>query len=126
MQRRPFQRMPELPRSKGEGTMESDQAEHRISRRRMLKRIGAGAAVVWSAPILTSIRTPAFAASGGLCGPDQGCGGRCVTLNGSPGCLDGPSATMTCNCGLGCFDGLTTEGVCQNFNNTFCGCCVTP
>ena len=34
-----------------------------ISRRRMLKRIGAGAAVAWSAPILTSIRTPAFAQS---------------------------------------------------------------
>jgi hypothetical protein len=32
-----------------------------ISRRRMLKRIGAGAAVAWSAPILTSIKTPAFA-----------------------------------------------------------------
>jgi hypothetical protein len=32
-----------------------------ISRRRMLKRIGAGAAVAWSAPILSSLRTPAFA-----------------------------------------------------------------
>jgi hypothetical protein len=32
-----------------------------ISRRRMLKRIGAGAAIAWSAPVLTSIRTPAFA-----------------------------------------------------------------
>jgi hypothetical protein len=32
-----------------------------ISRRKVLKRIGAGAAIAWSAPILTSIRTPAFA-----------------------------------------------------------------
>jgi len=40
-----------------------DVSEDGISRRRMLKRIGAGAAVAWSAPILTSIRTPAFAQS---------------------------------------------------------------
>jgi hypothetical protein len=32
-----------------------------ISRRKMLKRMGAGAAVAWSAPILTSVSTPAFA-----------------------------------------------------------------
>jgi len=32
-----------------------------ISRRRMLKRVGAGAAIAWSAPILSSLRTPAFA-----------------------------------------------------------------
>ncbi|MGH2572303.1 MAG: hypothetical protein ACRDGU_02245 [Actinomycetota bacterium] len=33
----------------------------RISRRRMLKRVGAGAAIAWSAPVLSSLRTPAFA-----------------------------------------------------------------
>jgi hypothetical protein len=33
----------------------------KLSRRRMLKRIGAGAAVAWSAPVLSSLRTPAFA-----------------------------------------------------------------
>src|SRR3989442_7962121 len=119
-----------MPNQRGirRANMHSDQAEHRISRRKMLKRIGAGAAVAWSSPVLTSIRTPAFAASGGgLCGPDQGCGGRCATLNGSTGCLDAPSSSVgLCNCGLECFDGLTTEGVCQNFQNTFCGCCVTP
>ena len=38
-----------------------DVPEEGVSRRRMLKRIGAGAAVAWTAPILTSIRTPAFA-----------------------------------------------------------------
>ncbi len=32
-----------------------------ISRRTMLKRAGVGAAVVWSAPILSSVRVPAFA-----------------------------------------------------------------
>ena len=46
-----------------------------VSRRRMLKRIGAGAAVAWSAPILTSMRVPAFAQYGGNCDPaKQFCG----------------------------------------------------
>jgi hypothetical protein len=34
-----------------------------ISRRSALKRIGAGAAIAWSAPVLMSVRSPAFAAS---------------------------------------------------------------
>src|SRR5437588_13118859 len=39
-----------------------DQARS-VSRRKVLKRIGAGAVVAWSTPILTSIRAPAYAAS---------------------------------------------------------------
>jgi len=35
--------------------------ENRISRRKALKRMGAGAAIAWSAPVLSSLRTPAFA-----------------------------------------------------------------
>src|SRR5438445_9939036 len=34
-----------------------------ISRRGVLKRIGAGAAIAWSTPILTSVRAPAFGAN---------------------------------------------------------------
>jgi hypothetical protein len=34
-----------------------------ISRRRMIKRIGAGAAVAWTSPILMSVKVPAFAQS---------------------------------------------------------------
>jgi hypothetical protein len=49
-----------------------DASDGGISRRRMLKRIGAGAAVAWSAPILTSIRTPAFAQNYRTCGPCAG------------------------------------------------------
>jgi hypothetical protein len=46
-----------------------------ISRRRMLKRIGAGAAIAWTAPVLTSIRTPAFAQGAYPCpGTDWNCG----------------------------------------------------
>ena len=57
-----------------------------VSRRRMLKRIGAGAAVAWSAPILTSLKAPAFAQSAG-CSP-------CAT------CFDGstPCGTGDCFC----------------------------
>jgi hypothetical protein len=34
-----------------------------ISRRKVLKRIGGGVAIAWTAPVLTSLRTPAFAAT---------------------------------------------------------------
>ena len=34
-----------------------------VSRRKMLQRIAAGTAIAWTAPVLTSLRTPAFAAS---------------------------------------------------------------
>jgi hypothetical protein len=36
-------------------------ADKGVSRRSALKRIGAGAAVAWTAPVLMSVRTPAFA-----------------------------------------------------------------
>jgi hypothetical protein len=39
----------------------TEETHEGISRRRMLKRIGAGAAVAWTAPVLTSLKTPAFA-----------------------------------------------------------------
>ncbi len=49
-----------------------------IPRRRMLKRIGAGAAIAWTAPVLTSVRTPAWA-------------------QGSPGEPCSPCAPLDCN-----------------------------
>jgi hypothetical protein len=61
-----------------------------ISRRRALKRLGAGTAVIWSAPILTSINTAAFAqyptCSPAFCGPFQSCepGAQVCAL--PPGC----------------------------------------
>lgn len=41
--------------------MDQDKPVSGISRRSLLKRIGAGTAIAWSAPILSSLRTPAFA-----------------------------------------------------------------
>jgi hypothetical protein len=35
--------------------------QDRISRRRMIKRLGAATAVAWTAPVLSSLGTPAFA-----------------------------------------------------------------
>jgi hypothetical protein len=82
-----------------------------ISRRRMLKRIGAGAAVAWTAPVLLSIRTPAFAqgsvCQGGcsdiLCCGNAPCGDPCcvctTTTEQTCACLDG---TFPCGPGAGC------------------------
>jgi hypothetical protein len=87
--------------------MNSDQAPDRISRRRMLNRMGAGAAVVWTAPVVTSLQAPAFAAPSLAC-PETGCS-SCVDVGGS--CQGGPP---------GCFKGLSTEGECLCFVNAIC------
>jgi hypothetical protein len=92
-----------------------------ISRRRMLKRIGAGAAVAWTAPVLTSIRTPAFAQTGAAC-PDACNGGDFVPCTpDQPGCPDGG-----CTGGLGCFAQHDVEGNCHCFQNIFCSCPPAP
>jgi hypothetical protein len=59
--------------------MDSETPNNRISRRRMLKRIGAAGAVAWSAPILSSVRTPAFAQYGPPPQP-QCAGATCLTF----------------------------------------------
>src|SRR5439155_7680230 len=88
-----------------------------ISRRRMLKRIGAGAAIAWTAPIVTSLHTPAFAATGGGKCAGSGCAGCGPILTGNPGC-----STGSCTGNLGCFVSLNTEGACTSFQNIFCSC----
>jgi hypothetical protein len=56
-----------------------------ISRRKILKRMGAGMAVAWSAPVLTSLASPAYAQTPSdcppadcsnleFCGPEASCG----------------------------------------------------
>jgi len=91
-----------------------------ISRRKMIRRIGAGAAVAWTAPILTSIKTPAFAAYVTPC-PDSCAGGDfgpcSPPQNGCP--------TGSCTGGLGCFAQHDVEGQCHCFQNIFCTC-VSP
>jgi hypothetical protein len=70
-----------------------DVSRNGISRRRMLKRIGAGAAIAWSAPVLTSLRAPAFAQES-PCDPGAGCDLN-TPCNVPIPCLGGNPA---CNC----------------------------
>jgi hypothetical protein len=73
-----------------------------ISRRSMLKRVGAGAAVAWSAPILTSLRAPAFAQGTPVCEP------------GCPACQFGLPCGGNCACvgvPVDCF--CSDTGICQ-------------
>jgi hypothetical protein len=60
----------------------------RLDRRTAMKRIGAGAAVAWSAPALASFASPAGAGSPQPCGPIV-----CFTFqscNGDPACFCAP------------------------------------
>ena len=87
-----------------------------ISRRRALKRIGAGVAVVWTVPIMTSLRTPAFAQS--VSCSDTGCPGDdgLPCTGNPPGCPDG-------DCYLSpCFKIEDTEGNCRCVQNAFLSC----
>lgn len=73
----------------------TEETHEGISRRRMLKRIGAGAAVAWSAPVLTSMSTPAFAQyQDSPCDP----GNQCDLNTPCNFAIDCESSGGTCNC----------------------------
>ncbi|SRR6266511_1969042 len=110
-----------------------------ISRRKMLKRVGAGAAIAWSAPILTSIGTPAFAQYGGCASCDAGqvCTPDCDVVrvchgNANCGCFRNVD-TSGCCCGdlkdgfCASFPPCTTGADCAGFPGTVCvaSCCPT-
>ena len=113
---------PSLARDAGWATSDSEGAigperKARISRRRLLKRLGAGAAVAWSAPILSSIRTPAFAQY------PSGCGNPPCTFL-VPGC--GLGDGVPCGGGeLVCACFTTTESECFCINQAVCACAQT-
>jgi hypothetical protein len=94
-----------------------------ISRRRMLKRVGAGTALAWSAPVLSSIRVPAFAATGAcdpigqFCGPpDPLCGQPGVACPLPGACQVGAcSVTLSSDCVCWSFAYCTSPNpVCQS------------
>ncbi len=78
-----------------------------ISRRKMLKRIGAGAAIAWTAPIITSIKTPSFAASPGCPGGGLGC-----QAPGDPCSGQVPCGNQGCFCNQNVTDGAPNGGFC--------------
>ena len=95
----------------------------------MLKRIGAGAAIAWSAPVLTSLRVPAFAQTvspsctgceADPCGFNNFCG---TAPNGGPCvCAQPDVGGCTCvqpQCGRLCESGGCPEG----FVCGFVECC---
>lgn len=77
-----------------------------ISRRSMLKRLGAGAAVAWSAPVISSLGRPAFAQTTPVCDPVD--------------CEAFPCGDFERPCGENpdtgpCICALTVEGGCECF-----------
>ncbi len=106
-----------------------------ISRRKMLKRVGAGAAIAWSAPILTSIRTPAFAQYGSSCDPGQVCQPACDVLrlchgNANCGCFPATDGGA-CTCGdlkdgfCASFPPCTAQADCPAGTTCVSSCCPT-
>jgi hypothetical protein len=107
--------------------MEPNESRGGISRRKMLKRVGASAAVAWSAPVLMSVKTPAYAQASpsclpfdcisfrASCGPSgctvpPGCDpinqNQCVLLvDGSCFCTAGPRGGVPCDSDADCSDG---------------------
>ena len=104
-----------------------------ISRRKMLKRIGAGAAIAWTAPVLTSIRAPAFAQSPGCgCPPFDCATGQQLCPDGCPCAPHHGGGPCICWSSGTCFTGQSTCATDQDcINNGFppncgdtvnCGC----
>src|SRR5205807_7940304 len=67
-----------------------------VSRRTMLKGVGAGAAIAWSTPILSSLRTPAFARTNTGVFPPCDPGETCAACNVAQACM----GNSNCNCWL--------------------------
>jgi hypothetical protein len=97
----------------------SDELEVRggVSRRRMLRRIGAGAAVAWSAPVLTSLRAPAFAQGS----PPDGCEPAGCT---ECGCTPGNVCDVAHFCKPNGCDGACLCA--NNYEMTACDCKAFP
>ena len=91
--------------------MDEEQPVSRISRRKALKRIGAGAAVAWSAPVLSSLRTPAFAAGTPACADP--CRDDCSDGTISARCgATGPAGICACS--------VDVTGKCFCWEDDFC------
>ena len=88
-----------------------DHPDRSVSRRTMLKRIGAAGAIAWVTPVIASVHTPAYAAESS---PTSTCDkpGSCDT-GGFPECGD-----TTGGFGCFCFTVLGGSGAC--LQDAFC------
>jgi hypothetical protein len=100
-------------------------SEEGISRRRMLKRIGAGAAVAWTAPIITSLTTPAFAQYAVCDCISDPCFNEC----GPPGagCLCAQTTESDCDCFIPvCNEPCGSSSDCGTGRRCVVTCCDPP
>ena len=78
-----------------------------IPRRTVLKRLGAGAAIAWTAPVVMSLNAPAYAQGSPLCAPGcAGCGDPDSPCGIGPGgrpCLCFWDEDRNCVCGRSLF-----------------------
>jgi hypothetical protein len=91
-------------------------SEGRVSRRKIIQRIGAGTALAWSAPVLQSLASPAHAQGGSPvpptpCPPGLNCDGSCGTF---PQCGSSNCPRPVCICDR------DTEGNCFCWNDALC------
>jgi hypothetical protein len=100
--------------------MDEEKVTSGVTRRRLMKRAGAGAALVWAAPVLSSLSTPAYAQASPVCGtgcpacPPDLCGsdarGPCLCfppIDGSTCVCTSPRACagIECDSDAGCPSG---------------------
>jgi hypothetical protein len=99
-----------------------DRTAGSVSRRRMLKRLGATGALMWSVPALTSISAPAYAQASPQCGLLTG--GSCGPGSPDPRCNEAGCPPLSPNCWCGrmldgsCF--CTSGGVCNPTGSPIC------
>lgn len=85
-----------------------------ISRRRLLRRLGAGTAAAWATPVLSSITTPAYAQASPTCAP--------LNCENPEQCGPGASCTLPPECNRN-FSACTVlmDGSCFCTDGPFCG-----
>lgn len=118
-----------------------------ISRRTALKRIGVGAAVVWTAPMVMSMETPAFAGSEACTNCDTTCprshnqcapGHFCLVHVGVGGCVcvfanycseaatNGSGTDIVCTSDANCPSGYVCATTCCGNGGQPINLCVLP
>jgi hypothetical protein len=109
---------------------QEERSANSVSRRTMLKRIGAAGAIAWVTPVISSLTTPAYAATSGLCAHGYTCGGEllscdgescnCFSTAGGPACTGG--ATSFCDAFQSCESEACPSGTACVIDS----CCPNP